>query len=84
MDAPRCPCCGEPMQSGYVRAPTGIQWRDESQKPLRWRFIWNALPHTLDWWTFRENRAWRCDQCQTLTIDHSRSLPAKDRRTGNA
>ena len=65
------------MQSGYIRAPHGIHWRGESEKPLRWRFIWKALPNTLAWSTFRENRSWRCVHCQVLTIDHSLSFPTK-------
>lgn len=77
MDSVLCNKCGKPMVSGFVGASRGIFWREQSQKPLRWEWLWKALPNTLAWWTFRENAAWHCADCQLLVVDHSHSLPAK-------
>ena len=71
-----CPKCEQPMTKGYTRAPFGIQWRGENDKPLRWNPIWKALSHTLHWWTFRENKAWQCLHCHVVTIDCSESYPS--------
>ena len=72
-----CPKCGSSMLKGFSRAPHGLFWRAEGDKPIRWRYIGKALSETLHWWTFRENRAWRCKRCNWLVIDHSCSFPSK-------
>ncbi len=77
MEQVTCFRCGRPMAAGFARAPHGIQWRTPAEPPLRWRRVWRVLRNTLAWWSFRENPAWRCAECELLVVDHSHSLPTK-------
>jgi len=83
MDQVLCPKCGKPMSSGFIHAPSGIQWREPGQKPGLWNPIWRAMSNTrsmagkLFGRNYRENVAWHCADCQMLLVDHSCSLPSK-------
>ena len=77
-----CPKCRRALVRGYSRAPHGIQWRTEAEKPLRWRAIWRALPSTLHWWAFRESPSWRCAECGIILIEHGRSVSSREDAVG--
>lgn len=71
--AHNCPNCGRPMQTGFALAGKGVAWREASQKYTLWQMtIFGSLPNTVNkGFTRRENRAWRCETCQLILMDHS-------------
>ncbi len=69
----RCPKCDKEMKRGFIVAARGIVWRDESDRPIsilsqRYKFLENTMNITI---SRKENRAWRCEDCQYVLIDYS-------------
>ena len=68
-----CPGCGREMAPGYVLAGRGIHWRGAGEGPIGpFATILGALPNTISLsFRPRENRAWRCEACSILVVDHA-------------
>ena len=74
---PKCPKCGLPMKEGFILARGGIQWR-EKPTPLPMASFWTGLESTSNvGMSVKYNRAWRCESCRVLTVDHNYLLTGK-------
>lgn len=68
----RCPKCRADMSRGFCAAPRGVFWRGENEKTSRFLPVWKALPNTMNTgWSVAENKAWHCERCNIIVIDHS-------------
>ena len=72
----RCPGCDQPMAQGYVLAGKGLIWRPRGrQGPDTFAQIGQALPNTMSFGLPPAlNMAWRCEDCQLITLDRSRMV----------
>ena len=68
-----CPKCGVEMKRGFIVAGRGIVWRNETEKPKSiFTAIHKSLGNTINLtMSVKENRAWKCDNCKYVLIDHS-------------
>lgn len=68
-----CPKCAVEMKRGFIVAGKGIVWRNETEKPKSiFTAIHKSLGNTINLtMSVKENRAWKCDSCEYLLIDHS-------------
>jgi hypothetical protein len=74
---PKCPKCGLAMKEGFILARGGIQWR-EQPTPFPLASFWTGLESTSNVGPgVRYNRAWRCESCRVLTVDHNYLLTGK-------
>jgi len=75
----RCPKCGVSMKPGLAVAGKGVFWRPIEGNTRSWLFGRSKpLPNTMNW-NMRpyENRAWLCEQCNYLLLDHSAMVRVK-------
>ena len=64
-----CPRCQETMDPGFIMAGKGMQWRKQRDSFTTFKLgLENTMNVTM---TTKENRAWHCENCRMLVIDHS-------------
>ncbi len=74
-----CPCCKKVMFQGYTLSPRGLYFYSRDTKPTMFKLAYSnfMLKNTMDW-SFRmkprENMAWRCPECNVVTIDHNQFI----------
>lgn len=75
----QCPRCRRPMARGCSFG--GIGWRGDLAPPIKLLTVTTSLlPNTLSMsLRVRVNRAWRCESCKLLLIDHRRLLSQQPR-----
>lgn len=64
-----CPSCGSDMAEGYVPATGGLAWR-EPDEPVGLPTIFSGLPGTVFWLRRPRLQAFRCEECQVLTLKY--------------
>jgi len=69
----KCPKCNEDMGKGYIVAGKGIIWRKDQDKiTSMFATIFRALENTINFtMSMKENKAWRCENCKYILVDHS-------------
>ena len=73
-----CPKCKKTMESGFS-LPNGIHWRSNDNKPFSiFTSRDKALENTTNIsFSIKENKAWRCKECNLVLIDHSTFVKIK-------
>ena len=68
-----CPRCGQAMDNGFAVAGRGISFRRDGEKPAGPFILAGSMLENTVNMTFsnRENRAFRCQACRYVLIDHS-------------
>ncbi len=75
----RCPKCGFNMSPGYTFTQRGLYWRKVNEKPIGRLMTSGKLQNNTYnlGFTPAENRAWKCERCQILTLDISELVQIK-------
>ncbi len=70
-EAPACPTCAEGMAEGYVVPLAGVHWR-QAGEPVGLPHALGGLPGTVGWRGRPRLHAFRCTQCEVLTLRYGK------------